>query len=123
MKQWSGSAKDNLPHWKNWKRKCKHGKSQRRVVIENEAKLQLRKTYNYIKRDSLQNAEKVRSKILASIKELIKNAKRHPADKYRVHKDISYRAYEIYKYRITYQFSNTQRVIRVRHSKMNPLEY
>lgn len=93
-------------------------------MIENEAKLQLRKAYIYIKKDSLQNAEKVKSKILASIKELIKNPEKHASDKYRLDKDLSFRAYEIYKYRVTYHVSADEiRIIGIRHTKMNPLEY
>ena len=44
------------------------------VVIDNEAKRYLQEAYRYIKKDSLQNAEKVKAKILASIKELIKKS-------------------------------------------------
>lgn len=79
----------------------------------------------YIRKDSLQNAEKVRIKILASIKELAKKPGHHDPDKYRI-KNVggSYRAYEIYKYRITYHESATEiRIIRIRHTKMNPLLY
>jgi len=43
-------------------------KKSRKVIIDNEAKVQLRQAYNYINKGSLQNAEKVKSKILASIK-------------------------------------------------------
>lgn len=43
------------------------------VVIDNNAKLQLREVYEFIKKDSLQNAEKVTHKILLSIKALLKN--------------------------------------------------
>jgi hypothetical protein len=37
-------------------------KGSKRVVIGNEAKTQLRQAYNYIKKDSEQNAEKVKHK-------------------------------------------------------------
>ena len=95
-----------------------------KVVIDNEAKNALRQAYEYIKKDSLQNAEKVRKKILSSIKGLIKNPEHHAADKYRLDKDDSYRAYEVYKYRITYHVDTSEiRVIRIRHTRMNPLEY
>lgn len=95
-----------------------------RVVIDNAAKKSLQEAYHYIKNDSLQNAEKVKAKLLASIKELIKNPQRHSPDKYRLNNDGSYRAYEIYKYRITYHVAGDEiHVIRIRHTKMNPLEY
>jgi len=94
------------------------------VVIDNAAKRYLQEACRYIKKDSLQNAEKVKAKILASIKELIKNPLRHAPDRYRSNNDGSYRAYEIYKYRITYHVSADEiHVIRIRHTKMTPLEY
>ena len=94
------------------------------VVIDNEAKLQLRLAYNYIRKDSFQNAEKVKADILASIKDLIKNPELHPPDKYRINNDGSFRAYELHKYRITYHVSDIQiTVIRIRHTKMNPFSY
>jgi hypothetical protein len=43
-----------------------------KIIFDNEAKIALKEAYNYIKKDSSQNAEKVRRKILESIKELIK---------------------------------------------------
>jgi plasmid stabilization system protein ParE len=99
-------------------------RKSRTVIIDNAAKLQLRFAYEYILKDSPQNAEKFRSKILTSIKELIENPEKYPPDKYKINNDGSFRAYEIYKYRITYQVSEDQiLVIRIRHTKMNPLEY
>jgi plasmid stabilization system protein ParE len=90
-------------------------------VIDNQAKLHLRQAYNYIKKDSL---EKVRDKILYSIQNLIKKPEVHAPDKYKLNNDGSYRAYEVYKYRITYHLSKEQiTVIRIRHTKMNPFEY
>jgi len=97
---------------------------KRKVLIDNEAKTYLRKAYNYIKNDSPQNAEKVKNKILTSIMALQNNPEMHPPDKFRLNNDGSFRAFEIYKYRITYQISPHQiNVIRIRHSRMNPLEY
>jgi plasmid stabilization system protein ParE len=94
------------------------------VVIDNEAKQSLREAYEHIRQDSLQNAGKVKKAILSSIKEIIKNPERHAPDKYRIDKDTAYRAYEIYKYRISYHISTTEiRVIRIRHTKMNTLPY
>jgi plasmid stabilization system protein ParE len=94
------------------------------VVIDNEAKQSLREAYEYIRQDSLQNAEKVKTVILSSIKDIIKSPERHPPDKYRIDQDTAYRAYEIYKYRISYHISATTiRVIRIRHTKMVPSPY
>jgi plasmid stabilization system protein ParE len=87
-----------------------------RVVVDEEATKYLREAYLYIRKDSLQNANKVRSKILATIK---------APDKYRIdNKNGFYRAYEIYKYRVTYHLSEDEiRIIRIRHTKMNPFKY
>ena len=85
----------------------------------------LSEAYWYIREDSLQNAEMVRAKIPATIKELPKNPLHHATYKYRKkNEDGAYLAYEVYSYRITYHISTEEiRIIRIRHTKMNPLEY
>ncbi len=96
----------------------------RRTVIDLEAKQSLREAYEYIRSQSVQNAEKVRSEILHSIKALAGNPEIHPPDKYRTDQDKGYRAYELYSYRITYHVSAQEiRVLRIRHIKMNPVTY
>lgn len=70
-----------------------------KVSIDNEAKKSFREALQYIQKDSSQNADKIKLKILTSIKDLIKNPQQHAPDKYRSKNDGSYRAYEIYKYR------------------------
>lgn len=96
----------------------------RKIIIDSEAKIALREAYEFIKKDSFQNAEKVRIGILKSIEELIKYPTKYPPDRFRLDKDISFRAYEIFKYRITYHVSDREiRIIRIRHTKRNPLEY
>ena len=78
----------------------------RSVVLDKEAKKSLQAAYLYIKKESSQNAEKVKGAILASIKKLIKNPEQHNPDKFRIGNDGSFRAYEIYKYRITLSYIN-----------------
>jgi plasmid stabilization system protein ParE len=96
----------------------------RRTVIDLEAKQSLREAFEYICTQSLQNAEKVRFEILQSIKALSGNPEMHPPDKYRTEQDKSFRAYELYSYRITYHVSAAEiRVLRIRHTKMNPVTY
>lgn len=95
-----------------------------RIIIDEEAKKSLRNAFLHIRKDSLQNAEKVKSKLLSAISELIKNPERYPVDKYRARNDGSYRAFEVYNYRVSYHISSSEiRVLRIRHTKMNPLEY
>jgi plasmid stabilization system protein ParE len=89
-----------------------------KIVIDNLAKAQLKGAYTYIKLDSPKNAEKVKAKILASIIELTDRPEKHPKDKYRLNNDGSYRAFEIYKYRVSYHVSQEQiTVIMIRHTK------
>ena len=94
------------------------------VIIDDKAKAQLDKLYKYILKDSYQNAEMVRTKIVESIMALSVKWEHHPPDKYRKIKDLTYRAYEILKYRVTYHLiDNKILVTRIRHTKMNPLHY
>ena len=94
------------------------------VIINDKAKAQLNKLYKYILKDSYQNAEMVRTKIVESILTLSVKWEHHPPDKYRKVKDVNFRAYEILKYRITYHFiDNKILVTRIRHTKMTPLHY
>ncbi len=97
---------------------------KRKVVIEHGAKLQFREAYEYIRKDSFQNAEKVKNKILQTIKALALHPDRHPPDKFCTANDENFRAYEIYKYRITYCVADDKIiVVRIRHTKMNPFIY
>jgi plasmid stabilization system protein ParE len=99
-------------------------KSKPKVVIDNLAKVQLREAYRYISLDSLKSAEKVKSKILKSIKELADQPEKYSSDKYKLNNDGSYRAFEIYKYRLSYHVSITQiTVTRIRHTSMEPKPY
>ena len=74
----------------------------RTVEIHDNAKQQLWEVYKYIRKDSLQHAEKVKQRIVDTIKALAKNPEHHPLDKYCIENDGNFRAYEVYKYRISY---------------------
>lgn len=75
---------------------------KRKIEIEDTAKLQLKQAYEYICKDSLQNAEKVREKILRNIKAFALNPERYPKDKFCINNNKNFRGFEIYKYRIPY---------------------
>jgi plasmid stabilization system protein ParE len=78
----------------------------------------------YIEEDSLINAEKVKLGILIKIDGLLKHPEKYNPDKYKINNDGSFRAFELYHYRISYRFViNEIRIIRIRHTKMNPLKY
>ena len=94
------------------------------IVIANLAKLQLHEAYEFIKADSPKNAQKVRAKILSTIKKLADQPDRYSQDKYRLANDGSYRAFEVYKYRISYHVSMEQiTIVRVLHTKREPKPY
>ncbi|MCH5716519.1 type II toxin-antitoxin system RelE/ParE family toxin [Niabella hibiscisoli] len=95
-----------------------------KVIIDIEASNAIKQAFIYIRKNSLQNAEKVKADIFSCIKQLSDNPHRHAADKYRLNNDPAFRAFEIHKFRITYHVSiNEIRVIRIRHTQMNPLFY
>lgn len=78
----------------------------------------------YIEEDSLKNADKVKKDILSRISALGDHPQSHHPDKYKTNNDGSFRAFEIHRYRISYRcIRNEIRIIRVRHTKLNPLEY
>jgi plasmid stabilization system protein ParE len=94
------------------------------IVIDNVVKAQLKEAYDYIRQDSPQNARKIISKITSSISELSKNPEKYPPDKYRLDRDISFRAYEIERFRIAYHISPPHiQIIRIRHTSREPLSY
>ena len=95
-----------------------------KVVIASEAKSELKSIYTYIKSDSYLNAKSFIRDIKKSIHDLLKNPKKHPPDKFKVDNDGSFRAYEIHHIRITLHVSDTEiSILRIRHTKRNPVEY
>jgi plasmid stabilization system protein ParE len=99
-------------------------KKKPKIVIPFLAKAQLKEAYEYIKLDSPKNAEKVRVKILSAIKELAVHPERHSPDKYRIENDGCFRAFEIYKYRVSYHISPDQiTIVRILHTKREPKLY
>ncbi|HET6255020.1 MAG TPA: type II toxin-antitoxin system RelE/ParE family toxin [Puia sp.] len=96
----------------------------KKVVWDEESRLQLKSLYEYIKTDSPRSAKKVRDDIVGIIRKLSSHPESHPADKYKINNDSSFRAFEKHRYRITYRIKEKEiRILRIRHVKMNPLEY
>jgi plasmid stabilization system protein ParE len=78
----------------------------------------------YIESDSSANAEKVKKEILLTIDSLLQHPEKYNPDKYKTQNDGSFRAFELYHYRISYRYKGTEiRIIRIRHTKKNPAEY
>jgi plasmid stabilization system protein ParE len=94
------------------------------VVWTNRSLGQLKAAFDYIKKDSVKNAEKVVADIAAMVDKAARNPEIYSPDKYKVNNDGSYRAFEKHRLRISYRFANKViRILRVRHTRMKPLMY
>ena len=78
----------------------------------------------YIKRQSPQNAEMVKQKVISAVSKLSGSPNKYPIDKYRNNNDGSFRAIELFHFRISYHISENEiRIVRFRHTDMKPLEF
>lgn len=94
------------------------------VVWSNSAKAELKKAYEYIALDSLQNAQMVRDALIDLTIELPKHPEKYHSDKFKKDNDGTWRAFEKYHYRITYRILKNQiRIVRMRHTSKSPLNY
>jgi plasmid stabilization system protein ParE len=85
---------------------------------------QISAIFELISEDSPKNALKVVNDIATAAEKVIKNPEFYPPDKYKKNNDGSYRAFEKHHYRIAYKFSkNVIRILRIRHTKMEPKIY
>ncbi len=92
-----------------------------RLVWTKRSQQQLKAAYEYISKDSPKNAIKVIEDIVTAAGKAIPNPEFYGPDKYKANNDGSYRAFEKHHYRIAYRFSkNIIRVLRIRHTKMEP---
>lgn len=96
----------------------------KKVIWSTSAKQQLKEIYQFIKNDSVQNAELVKLKIFQSTNDLILQPEKHPADKFKTNNDGSFRAFVTFKYRISYRITEAHiLILRVRNTKMKPENY
>ena len=94
------------------------------IVWTKRSQQQMKAAYEYISLDSPQNARKVVEEIVISVDKAISNPEFYAPDKYKIDNDGSYRAFEKHHYRIVYRFAkNIIRILRVRHTKMEPKQY
>jgi plasmid stabilization system protein ParE len=79
---------------------------------------------SYISKRSIQNADKVKTDILKKVDGLVMHPETHTIDKYKQNNDGNFRAFELHRYRIAYYISLTEiRILRVRHTSMEPKNY
>lgn len=88
------------------------------------AEIQLKRAFLYIRKDSYQNALKVRDDIVMMSESLSVNPERFPPDKFKKNNDGSYRAIELHHYRISFVIlKEVVLIVRLRHTAMSPLLY
>ena len=96
----------------------------RKIRWDKEATDSFTSAIKFIRKDSFDNAEKVRNGILLKTNGLKDNPEKCALDKFKVENDGSFRAFELYHYRVSYTITEKEIIItRVRHTKMIPLEH
>ncbi|EOR95602.1 plasmid stabilization system [Arcticibacter svalbardensis MN12-7] len=94
------------------------------VVWSNSAKAELRRAYEYITFDSLQNAQLVRDTLIDLTIDLAEHPEKYALDKFKKDNDGTWRAFEKYHYRVSYRILKDQiRIVRMRHTSKSPLTY
>ena len=89
-----------------------------------QAIAELRKAYDYISKDSPQNARKVIDELTRIADQLPAQPDMFPADKFKKNNDGSWRAFEKFHYRISYRITADKiRIVRMRHTSRTPLQY
>ncbi len=96
----------------------------REIIWRKSAILYLEKAIDYIRKDSVKNADTVANAILAVVEKAARFPERFPPDKYRLNNTGSFRAFEIYSFRVSF-YCNEEiiRIVRIRHAKQKPLNY
>jgi len=74
----------------------------RKIKWDKQAIIYFRESIKYIRKDSPQNAEKVKNDILEKIDELLIKPNIHNPDKYKINNNGDYRAFEMHRFRISY---------------------
>lgn len=94
------------------------------LVWTRRSQQHMRALYRYTCKDSPQNALKVVNDIVAAAEKAIANPAYYNPDKFKNDNDGSYRAFEKHRFRLVYRYQkNVIRVLRVRHTKMEPKNY
>ncbi|MBX2933676.1 MAG: type II toxin-antitoxin system RelE/ParE family toxin [Ferruginibacter sp.] len=95
-----------------------------KLVWTRRSQQHLRALFKYISTDSPKNAMQVVNDIIVATEKTIANPEFYSPDKYKTDNDGSYRAFEKHRYRVVYRFQkNVIRVLRVKHTKMEPKFY
>ncbi|MBX3241391.1 MAG: type II toxin-antitoxin system RelE/ParE family toxin [Chitinophagaceae bacterium] len=94
------------------------------TVWASQAAAELKKAFAYIYEDSPKNATKVVTTLLDIADKIAAHPEMFPPDKYKKNNDGSWRAFEKYRYRVSYRITkNTIHIVRMRHTSQSPLYY
>lgn len=95
------------------------------VIWSKIAVKQLLNIIQYIEENSFESyADTLEKDILTKISQLPSNHFHHPADRFKLENDGSYRAFEIDRYRISFRIINNEiRILQIRHTRRLPKQY
>ena len=95
-----------------------------KVIWSKNGSLQLQESLNDLKEKSPNSALKVKNEILKISRNLANNPEIFNLDRFKKENDGSFRAFEKYSYRVSFQVRKTQVIILgVRHTSRVPLEH
>lgn len=95
-----------------------------KIIWATQSLRSLQDIYNSIADESEQNALQLVNEITNKVSALRNNPERYNPDKYKKENAGNYRAFEHKKIRISYKVeTGTIRIVRVRHTKQQPLKY
>ena len=99
--------------------------NSRSIVWDKLAFKQFKEIYDSLNEEkNLTYAINVKSTILKSISELLQYPEIYEKDRFKIDNNGSYRAFEIFKYRVAYRVTETQiRILRIRHTSREPKHY
>ena len=98
--------------------------AKRKVTWTKRATLQFNAAIGRIRKDSEQNADKVKEKILDKINDLSDDIAVHRKDTYKKNNEGNYLYFEILKHRIAYYAESKEVfIIRIRHTSKEPKSY
>ncbi|HEY4287250.1 MAG TPA: type II toxin-antitoxin system RelE/ParE family toxin [Puia sp.] len=94
------------------------------TVWTSQAISELKKAYKYISQDSPQNAKMVVDEIVLLADKLPDQPEMFPPDKFKKNNDGSWRAFEKFRYRVSYRITQQEiRIVRMRHTSRTPVHF
>lgn len=96
------------------------------IVWDVKALMQFNEAYQYIRKDSYQNAQKVKRGIVDAANGLAKDPRRYQPDKLRLDRNPDFRSFELYRIRVSYfidEANSTVSILRIRSTWQEPLEH